>query len=610
MKKRVLLFFAYFLFWFLFFVVCKAFFLIYHFHLTKELSIADIFKVFLYGSRMDLSMTGYLMFLPGLLFIATSYFEGKIIAIILNSYTIIILFAISFLVIADLELYRNWGFRLDTTPLMYLNSPKEASASMNKLVVILLIIFWMIFYASTLYLYFRYIGRKLKTLKRSNWKTSLLFLILTQLLFLPIRGGLKMAPMNIGFVYFHHTNVFANHAAVNVIWNVMYSITEYNNVKAYNYFDTSKAERMFNDIYAARGQTHKLLNTNKPNIIVMIMEGFTSKIIEPLEGVKGVTPRFTELCHEGILFNNFYATAERTEKGIISVLSGYPGHPLRTIVNYSKKTETLPFLNFDLQKQGYYGEFVYGSDIDFANFHSYLINAKYDKIISRADFKKSECDSKWGAHDHYVLNRLFEECNSVREPFFMAFDALSSHEPFNVPMRTVIPGKDEEHLFLNSCYYSDSALGDFIKKAKTTHWWKNTLVVIVSDHGNRLPGNTPGYEPLKFHIPMLWIGGAVAKHDTIISTYCSQADVALTILHQIGLDNKKYKFSQDILSSAAPGFAFCVFPDYFGYFTKDKKLMFDNQLGKPVIKMGNIDQSFIDTGKAYLQVLTNDFKNR
>jgi phosphoglycerol transferase MdoB-like AlkP superfamily enzyme len=610
MKKRVLLFLAYFLFWFLFFAICRGLFLIYHFHLTQELSISDIFRIFLFGSRMDLSMTGYLMVLPGVVFIITHYLKGKVIARILNIYTIIVLLAASFLVIADLELYRNWGFRLDTASLVYLKNPKEVAGSANKLVSIILIIFWLIFYAGVLYLYFKYIGRKLKTLAQSNWATSLVFLFLTAFMFLPIRGSLKMAPMNTGYVYFHKSNVFANHASVNVIWNAMYSLTEYNSIKSYNYFDEPKAERLFKSFYSAEGQTQMLLNTDKPNIILLIMESLSCKIIEPLGGLKGITPRFTALSKEGVLFANFYATTDRSEKGIISALSGYPGHPTRAIVNYSKKTESLPFLNYDLQQHGYYGEFIYGYDIDYANFRSYLMNAKYDKIVSKTDFPTIERNSKWGVHDHYVMNRIFEDCNTAHEPFFMAFASQSAHEPFDVPMKRVIQGNDEDHLFLNSAYYADSSLGDFISKAKKTNWWKNTIIVIISDHGTRYPGNTQLYEALKFHIPMLWIGGAVAKHDTIIDTYCSQSDIALTILHQIGLDNKKYKFSQDIMSSATKGFAICLFPDGFCYYRKDKKLSFDNVACKPFITEGDIDQNYIDAGKAYLQVLSNDLKNR
>jgi len=341
------------------------------------------------------------------------------------------------------------------------------------------------------------------------------------------------------------------------------------------------------------------------------MESFTNKIIEPLGGIKGITPNFNALIHEGVLFSNCYANGDRTDKGIISVLNGYPGHPKLAIINFPKKTEHLPYLNIDLKNQGYYNEFVYGYDIDYANFRSYFMNARYDKVISKADFKPSQCNSKWGVHDHYVFNKLFEECNAApKKPFFMAFASQSSHEPFDVPMKTVIPGDDEKHKFLNSAFYADSALGDFIRKAKKTDWWPNTFIVIVADHGTRHPGNTPYYEPKKSHIPILWLGGALAKHDTIIDTYCSQSDIPLTILHQLGLDNKNYKFSRDILSNTAPAFGYYIFNEGFGLMQKNSKIVFDNNASKIIIREGHVTDSILDEGKAYFQVLTTDFSNR
>jgi phosphoglycerol transferase MdoB-like AlkP superfamily enzyme len=608
MKKRISLFLQYFLFWFLFFIVCKILFLIYHFHLTQQLSLADILRVFLYGSKMDLSMTGYLMLIPGLSFLLLGYLNGIFLARVLNIYMFVVLLVTSFLVVADLELYRFWGFRMDATPLMYLGNPKEVVGSANILVSILLIAFWIIFYIFSLKCYTKLIGNKIKALKSDYWPNSIVFIPITACLILPIRGSLGVAPMNVGFVYFHKTNVFANHAAINVVWNVVYAIANMNDLKPYHYFDRNQAEKIVADNYIDKGKTRFLLNTNRPNIVVIIMESFTAKIIEPLGGLKGVTPNFTALSHEGILFDNCYATGDRTDKGIISVLNGYPGHPKNAIINFPKKTEKLPYLNKDLSKEGYFSEFIYGMDIDFVNFRSYFMNAKYDKVITKADFKPSLATAKWGVHDQYVFNRLCEECNATpHRPFFMAFMSLSSHEPFQVPMKTVIPGNSDEQLFLNSAYYADSTLGDFIRKAKKSNWWNNTLIVVVADHGVMHPGHTTYNFPAKFHIPMLWLGGAVTKKDTIISTYFSQSDFALTLLHQLKLDNKNYKFSQDFMSDRAPAFSYYVFNQGVAMLNKDGKVVFDHNTGKAIIKEGDNSDSLLLKAKAQLQVISTDF---
>jgi phosphoglycerol transferase MdoB-like AlkP superfamily enzyme len=611
MKKRIFLFLTYFLFWFLFFIVSRILFLTYSFRLTLGLSFTDLMKVFLYGSRMDLSVAGYISLVPGLIFVLTSYFKGKVIAPVLNVYTFLVIFITCFLVVADVELYRNWGFRMDSTPLMYLKNPKEAIISANGWIAVALIIFLVFFVWLTFKAYRNLIGWRIAALGKSNWITSLVFLFLTSTLILPIRGGLDVAPMNNSFVYFHPTNVYANHAAINVVWNVGSALAYTDKLKVYTYMDKAKADHIFEESRKDNGQPEMVLNSQRPNVIVIIMESFTAKLIEALGGVKGVTPNIDALRREGILFDHCYATGDRTDKGIITVLSGYPPMPRTSIISFSKKTEKLPFLNKDFKKRGYYSEFIYGGDIDFANFKSYFVNAGYDKIISKKEFDPSQYNSKWGAHDQHTFHKLLDECNRVGDKsFFMTLMTLSSHEPFEVPMKTVIQGNDEEHRYLNSAYYTDSSLGDFIRQAKQTSWWKNTLVVIVADHGSRLPGNTSNYVPLRFHIPLLWLGGALAKRDTVIHTICSQADIPVTVLRQVGIINKDYKFSNDILSSTAPAFGFYVYNDGFGFVKKGSQMAFDNVSNKVIFEEGNVTDSFIEEGKAQMQVLSGDFVRR
>jgi phosphoglycerol transferase MdoB-like AlkP superfamily enzyme len=611
MNKRILLFLGYFLFWYLFFVDSKIIFLLYELPLTRQLSITDIFKVLLYGSKMDLSMAGYYSVLPGLMFLATSYVRGKVLSRILFIYTAILIFITSFIVCADVELYRNWGFRTDTTPLMYFKTPKEAIASMNLLISLALLIFSVFYGWVALKIFKILFNKRINALEPSNWKTSLVFVPLTALLLLPIRGSLGIAPMNLGFVYFHKTNTYANHAAINVVWNIFYAVSTNNVSKPYIYFDRDKAEAIVSANYSDKGKSNILLKNSRPNVLVFIMESFTAKIIEPLGGMKGITPNLSSLCKEGILFDSCFANGDRTDKGIIAVLNGYPGHPKNAIVNFPKKTESLPYINKDLQKAGYYTEFVYGGDVDFANFRSYFMNAKYDKVISKDDFNPSLQTSEWGVHDQYVFDKFYTEINSApSKPLFMVCVSQSSHEPFDVPMKTVIPGITDEKLFLNSAYYADQSLGAFIKKAKASSWWNNTLIVIVADHGSRNPGNTITNLPVRFHIPMLWLGGAISKTDTVISTCFSQCDFPLTLLHQLKLESKKYRFSQDFLSETAPAFSFYVFNDGFGMLKKNGAIVFDNVMKRTVFSQGSDTLKLIETGKAQMQVLSTNFSER
>ena len=611
MKHRLLYFFYYFLYWIVFFEISRLIFLLYNHFLSSSLTVGDWLSAFWYGLRMDASMSGYISVIVALVLAFTSFLNGKTISKIVSIYTGFVLTIACILVVSDMELYRHWGFRLDSTPLSYLKTPKEALGSASLQALAVQIIIFAILFAGSWIGYKKLVQPKLYKTERTPFWSIPVYLLAGALMIIPVRGSFGVAPMNVGFVYFHPNNIFANHAAINVMWNGAKSLLSSNDISEYRYTDAAQAEKLFESCYPKQEHINLILKEKRPNVIVIILESFSNRLIEPLGGLPGITPELNALCKEGIVFSNLYSNSDRTDKGILGVLNGYPVHPVAKVINFPEKTRLLPFLNKDLKQAGYHTEFVYGYDSRYSNFASWFGNAGYDKIITREDFPiETYRGNKWGVHDHIVLEKLSEECNNSQQPFFKAFMALSSHEPFEVPMPVAIQGNDEESLFLNAAYYSDKAIGDFIRRAKQSDWWENSLVVITSDHGSRHPGNLPNYHPGRFHVPMLWLGGAVAKADTVVAVIACQTDIPLTILHQLGLTTDDYRFSKDILGSPIFPFAFYDFNDGFGFVTDESKAVFDNVSRTIIHREGADPEQAAEMGKAYQQIFVNDFVMR
>jgi len=606
MKERFNFFFTYALFWFAFFIVAKTIFLIYQFDNTASLTFGEIVSVFLHGSQMDISSTGYILLIPGLLLAFLSYFR-KAHTYSMHIYTFIILMYVSFITVVDIELYRHWGFKLDTTPLMYLGS--EAAGSGDFWTTILLTVFWLILFVGCFWVYLKKASPKHFKFTEFSWPQPLVFLFLTACMILPIRGSLGVAPMNVGFVYFSKDNPFANHAAVNTFWNLNYALNKMSTTMySESYHDKKSSERIFKSLYTSqKGVTTNLLNTEKPNVLIVILESFTSKIIEPLGGMKGITPNINQLMKEGVLFTNIFSSGDRTDKGIVSVLNGYPAQTKTSIIKFPNKAINLPFLNTYFTDNGYRTQFSYGYDINYANFKSYLNIADFDGITDKSNFPAELGTSKWGVHDHYVFDKVIEELDTMSTPFFEVMMTLSSHEPFDVPMDPVFELKDEEDQFLNAAYYTDKSFGDFIKKAKKSDWWDNTLIIAVADHGSRHPNNTSISQPGRFTIPMFWLGGALSVSDTIISTYGNQTDLANTLLGQFDAENSEFEFSNNLLSNSAQSFSVYLYNDGFGYFNEDTQVIYDN-VGGNYVRGGDSPQS--QYGKAYLQIIYSDFNQR
>jgi phosphoglycerol transferase MdoB-like AlkP superfamily enzyme len=608
MRERLRIFLLLMLFWLSYMIFIRGLFLVYNHDLSAQLTAVEMLQTVTHGIRMDASMVGYVLALAGLLLMVSSFAAGIWLHRTLRAVTFTLLALFGLVVMVDLELYRHWGFRLNTTPFFYIGSGALGSVSPGVVVELIAIFFTLtVLYA---WLYNRLISPYTSTLlTKSSRATAFVMLAVSGLLFFPIRGSISVAPMNTGFVFFHKSKPYANHTAINVIWNFLNSARKGSNVRyPENFVNSADAEARFAALYPASDSTRHLFKTPRPNIIFIIIESFTADVIEPLGGLPDIAPNLNKLCKEGILFDNFYASGDRTDKGLVSILSAYPAQPQTSIIKFPAKTQRMPQLNLELKKLGYRSSFVYGGDVDFANFRSFLTTGGFEHITSANDFPAELDASKWGVHDHFMFAQALHELDTTRSPFFKVILTLSSHEPFDVPMEPFIKGQDEESLFLNSCHYTDKSIGNFIELCKKQPWWDNTIVIMTADHGHRSPGNKELKDKRRFKTPLLIVGGAV-RQDTVIHTLAGQTDIANTLLAQLDKPSPEFRFSKNILGNKVVPFAAYFFNDGFGFLLPDKHMVYDNT-GKQFLEQTNITEEDIMLGKAYQQVLYSDYNKR
>ncbi len=506
-------------------------------------------------------------------------------------------------------MYKHWGFRMDATPLFYMTNVKAMTASVSVLTlvggILAILLLCMLFY----FLYLKLFSKRLDELKKDK-KAVFVLLPATLALFILMRGGIGISSLNTSSAYFSK-NQFANHAAINPVWNVGFSITESTDLqRKYVYYSDAEMNELLSPLQTEDTASVNLLKTNRPDIILIITESLTAKAVEATGGKAGIMPQLNSLIKEGILFDQVYAASDRTDKGIAAVLAGYPSLPGSSPLKYQKLTEKLAFLPAKLNEAGYKSEFYYGGTLDFANYRSFLVQAGYDKMVSDKDLPSADLKSKWGAFDHVVFNRCLADSPDSDSKFFKTILTLTSHEPFETPVATVFAGNDDETKYLNSLHYTDSAIGNFIKEAKTRKWWDNTLVIIISDHGNRLPGASETWEKSKYHIPMIWLGGALNVRDTIISKMASQTDLAATLLSQMQISTADFKFSRNILSNSYLPYSFFTFADGFGFQKTDELLIFNTITNTYSDKSSKVESLSEKQGKAYLQSLYLDSSDK
>lgn len=192
-----------------------------------------------------------------------------------------------------------------------------------------------------------------------------------------------------------------------------------------------------------------------------MLESWTADIIEPMGGLSGVSPFFSELCKDGLLFTGVYSSGFRTDQAMVSVISGFPAQPNKSIIRFPDKTQKLPALSRTFRDAGYHTSFFYGGELGFANMKSYLLSSGFEHITGKDFFPDNAMNSKWGAHDGIVLQHQLKVLDTVAEPFFSVLLTLSTHEPFEVPVQTPYNGSSEAELFKKAAWYTDACLKTF-----------------------------------------------------------------------------------------------------------------------------------------------------
>lgn len=602
---------AYVVFWFIFFIFARSYFLITHYREALHTGLNNIAGTFTHGLKLDISTTAYILIIPLLASLFFIWIKGRWYSKFIKFYTWLILLISAVIIVTDSVLYTYWGFRMDYTPFIYLKTPREAAASVTTFQILYLSLIVILVTMIFVILYKKYVNRFFPESIVSSHKipVTIFFMILCGFLIIPIRGGFGVAPIYAGSVYFSD-RMFANHASVNVVWNVGSSFANRRpDINPYMFSDIKEAKQLTDSLTIKTGITEKVLNNSRPNVLIIILESFGNALIGPLGGDPNTTPNLNKLIDEGLVFTNFYASGNRTDKALPAILNGYPAQPAVSIIKEAKKTQSLKSIVKVFNGLNYNSSFWYGGDIRFADFNSFVISSGFHEVITMENFRRSDYNSKWGVHDHIFFEALKDSMKTIREPFFRVALTLSSHEPFEVPMKPVFEGNDNLTRFKNSVYYTDKTLGEFIRWAKTQNWWKSTLVILVADHCRRNSLEELVYSRDIFKIPMLWIGGALTCGGKRIEKFGSQVDIPETLLNQLDIKGDFY-FGKDLLSNGSNSFAFYTFKEGFAFLTDTSAYIYDHQLGRSVLEEGNDPGRAGKFGKAYLQVLYDDYMKR
>jgi phosphoglycerol transferase MdoB-like AlkP superfamily enzyme len=501
-----------------------------------------LFEVLYQGVRVDVIQLGLIALIPILLapFMAIKRFF-KLWKWLTYSWVLIAIVLLVFLEAATPGFIMEYDVRPNRIFVEYLKYPHEVMSMLWTGFKIH--IFASLAFTVLAVLAMRYWMQPWKT-AQSTWTNKRLWLIWPLVLIiavLGIRSSLGHRPANPALFAITEDSL-VNRLILNSCYSVLYAVYslqhESKSGKIYGKMDRAEifalTQAKDTDIPTLTTLTPSVKRDKPLNLVIILQESLGAGFVASLGG-KPVTPNLELLKEEGIWFEQLYATGTRSVRGIEAVVTGFQPTPADSTVKLSLSQTNFFSLASLLEKQGYVTEFIYGGESHFDNMRSFFMGNGFQQIVDQKDYKNAIFMGSWGASDEDLLNKTHEQLlahHASGKPFFTLAFSSSNHAPFEFPDGRIELYEQPKATENNAVKYADYAIGEFIKKAKASPYWQDTVFLIVADHDIRVRGED--LVPIKhFHIPGLILGADITPKR--IGAITSQIDLPVTVLSLMGV---------------------------------------------------------------------------
>jgi phosphoglycerol transferase MdoB-like AlkP superfamily enzyme len=416
----------------------------------------------------------------------------------------------------------------------------------------------------------------------------------TALLVLAARGGWQRKPLQWGDAV-HSKSVFANHLAQNGFWMLakdLFGGTGHSGDSEglRHIMPTNeahdRARRLLllpQEELAGDHDCYPLLRTSRggyrtvslppvsqdpPNVVVIMMESFSARFVGAVGSDNDHTPEYNRLAQRGILFDRCFSNGTRTHQAHYTIMAGFPNLPTTEWLMQNKLGDQ-PFdsLPRALKQRGYHTIYFHNGHMDWDNVEGFYKFQGVERFIGLRDFDtKANFVGTWGVLDNVLFERANQEFAKVKGPFYATIMTATNHVPFECPRPLPFPevtvaGKSTRDPIrfprnaghygdrLNGVRYSDWSLGKFFELARKEAYFRNTLFVVVGDHGINSPPVLTELNLLHHHVPLLFYAPSLlGEEPQRIHTVASHLDIAPTILGLLGDTGPHQHWGRDLFS--------------------------------------------------------------
>lgn len=468
---------------------------------------SDLTKAFFLGIRFDLRLA-ILAFIPIaiLYFFVNGFFKKRKYKVIFSTYTGILYVSILFFYLFDFGHYNYLNLRVNANALRFLENLKistqvfvESYPIYKGLLFFLILLFLILKYNKWVYNKFTRIDFT------SAKKNRVLYSIITLfILSFGIYSSFQHYPLRWSQAFFSK-NKSINQFSLNPVLYFFDSFKFRN--EGYNISETKKYIPIINNYLGIESDTinfnrHRIFKDsikNKPNVVFVMLESTGNAALSYYGNPIKSTPVIDSLIKNSINFTNHYVHKSTTAGSVFSSITGLPD--IENVKSASRNpmiiNQRVLFNQFDNYEKLYF----LGGSANWANIRAvFQSNISGLKIYEEGSYEEENRADVWGIDDYDLFkesDKILRKIYNKKKPFVAYIQTATNHMPFTVPDKkgSYRPIKEEEinkKVFeksafrsieqLNAVRYLDFNINEFLKRAKKSGYYDNTIFVFFGDH--------------------------------------------------------------------------------------------------------------------------------
>ncbi len=354
------------------------------------------------------------------------------------------------------------------------------------------------------------------------------------------------------------------------------------NLNSVNFYSEEKLINIFSPI-TTPSQEKKF---KRLNVVIIILEGFSSEFIGFISQEKSFTPFLDSLFAKSLVFEHAFANGKRSIEALPAIFAGIPSFADNPYITSKYSTNNIKGIGTILKEKGYNTSFFHGGINGTMGFDAFAHLAGFEKYYGLYEYpNKAHYDETWGIYDEEYLQYFAKELTNFQQPFLSCVFTLSSHHPYNIPQKYKNKFPKGNNKIHESIGYVDYSLERFFASISKADWFKNTLFVVTADHTpyslNKYYSNKLGsYSiPIVYYMP----GDSLLKgKNATITQHC---DITPTILGLLNYNEPIFSFGKNVLDSANSACAFNYNSVLYQLIEEDFTLLFDGEKSKSLYKI-------------------------